>query len=287
MTRDRKIRLAFEFLRERARAKEGFSISELSDACQWTSENTKTNISKRLSEFILRSGKKLTVSPLILSVNYERFLGLFKQKNILFGGKYIDCINPHFSIFDFFLPLSLEDIMKQRLDNLFYKDSVIAGFRTINIKKLRTLTGNKNDSYESLIEKCSIYIGKKITGYSISQVNGRFRASELMEKQQAFNYTEHGDRYIIDETTAVIRFIIPHYFQSYSIDINGQRKLIDEHVPFASLSLGKEIAFTRFLFRNLFVNAIISVITSQDEIWLLETGSFSQLTRLKAQGRIN
>jgi len=49
-------------------------------------------------------------------------------------------------------------------------------------------------------------IAKRFQGYSITTVSGRFRALDLMRMKQAATIEENGDRHLIDETTAIVRF---------------------------------------------------------------------------------
>lgn len=59
-------------------------------------------------------------------------------------------------------------------------------------------------------------------------------------------------RYLIDETTAVTRFIFP-------------------------CENDTEADQVEFFFTNLFVRAIIEVVNGEDEIWMVETGLKNQL----------
>jgi len=50
---------------------------------------------------------------------------------------------------------------------------------------------------------------ERFGGYSVSHVSGRYKAAQLMTRHDALDHVTKGGRYLIDETTAVVRFIIP------------------------------------------------------------------------------
>ena len=54
------------------------------------------------------------------------------------------------------------------------------------------------------------FIKDRLVGYSISHVSGRFRSGPLLTQQEASAQEKKGRRYLIDETTAVTRFIFPY-----------------------------------------------------------------------------
>jgi hypothetical protein len=84
-------------------------------------------------------------------------------------------------------------------------------------------------------------------GYSIYHVDGRFRADKLSTQQEAVELLKMGQRYLVDETTAVTRFIFP-----CKDDEEAER--------------------VRFLFKELFITAITQLISGEDEIWVVESG---------------
>src|SRR6185436_12578650 len=102
------------------------------------------------------------------------------------------------------------------------------------------------DSDESFFERVCKFVETKFGGYSIYHVDGRFRAGKLLTHQDAAEIERRGQRYLVDETTAVTRFIFP----------------CKEDEP----------AKVRFLFKELFINAITDQVSGEDEIWVVESG---------------
>jgi len=57
---------------------------------------------------------------------------------------------------------------------------------------------------QSYLDRVSDWISKKFVGYSVSHVNGRYRASELKTvKEAAEAASKVAGRYLVDETTEV------------------------------------------------------------------------------------
>jgi len=74
-----------------------------------------------------------------------------------------------------------------------------------------------------------------------------------------------GDRYIIDETTAAVRFIVP-IENTKTVESFDEIKL---DVALGSTA-AKEISLIHFLFFNLFVEAVVRNVKGEEAIWLLE-----------------
>ncbi len=99
------------------------------------------------------------------------------------------------------------------------------------------------------------FIKDRFVGYSINHVDGRFRADTLLSQDQAAAMQKRGERYLIDETTAVTRFIFPYQDDA-------------------------ELAKIKFLFQILFIRSIIQLVNGEEQIWMVESGSAgSQLHR--------
>ena len=99
------------------------------------------------------------------------------------------------------------------------------------------------------------FIKDRLVGYSISHVDGRFRSDTLLTQDQAAALQKRGERYLVDETTAVTRFIFPYQEAG-------------------------ELAKIKFLFQTLFIRSIIQLVNGEEQIWMVESGSEgSQLHR--------
>jgi hypothetical protein len=148
------------------------------------------------------------------------------------------------------MPLTNEAYLKASLDSLFYRDTVKARLKTISASDLEgALPKSLNETDELYRERICDWISDHFGGYSISHVNGRFRAQPLATRAEV---GQAASRYLVDETTAVTRFIFP------CTDI-GEAELVD------------------FFFTNLFVKSITEVVNGEDEIWMVETGLKTQL----------
>src|SRR5581483_11193546 len=115
-------------------------------------------------------------------------------------------------VYEFYMPLAHEGALRTTLDSLFYRDAIEPRLRRIGIPKL-TAAGLfeklLTESDEEFFEKVLKFVEQKFGGYSIYHVDGRFRATGLLSQQQAVELYKTGERYLVDETTAVTRFIFP------------------------------------------------------------------------------
>jgi hypothetical protein len=101
------------------------------------------------------------------------------------------------------------------------------------------------ESVDLYLERVAAWLSTKFVGYSISHVSGRFRAESLSTMHEAANLEAKGLRYLVDETTAVTRFIFP-------CDDDAEQ--------------------VAWFFKELFINAIIQLVNGEDEIWMVESG---------------
>lgn len=114
-------------------------------------------------------------------------------------------------VYEFYMPLSHEAPLKVTLDSLFFKDVIVPRLRhRIDVDKLKAhfeyLTTDTDDTF---LEEVCKFVETKFAGYSIYHVVGRFRAGKLLTQDEAFGATESGSKYLVDETTAVTRFVFP------------------------------------------------------------------------------
>src|SRR2546422_547825 len=77
-------------------------------------------------------------------------------------------------------------------------------------------------------------------GYSITHVDGRFRSDTLLTQDEAAALEKKGERYLIDETTAVTRFIFP-------------------------FKIEPELAIIKYLFQILFIRSIIQLVNGEEQ----------------------
>jgi len=97
-----------------------------------------------------------------------------------------------------------------------------------------------------------------------------------MSMTEAATVEENGDRYLIDETTAIVRFVFPcgapHRIPpGRAQDFDIPEAATDEHSGVA------EADQIRWFFNALFVQSIIQVINGEAEIWMIESGMRNRL----------
>lgn len=154
-------------------------------------------------------------------------------------------------VYEFYMPLTHESALRMTLDSLFYKDAVLPRLKRIGIDGLRKYFEWKTtDDDDSFLDRVAQFVEGKFGGYSIYHVDGRFRAGKLSTQEEAAEINKTG-RYLVDETTAVTRFIFP--------------------------CKKEEPDKVRFLFKELFINAITEQVSGEDEIWVVESGMRNQV----------
>lgn len=151
------------------------------------------------------------------------------------------------------MPLTNEEHLRMTLDSLFYRDRIKARLKTIGADKLRKSISDAEDlSDEKYLGRILAFIKEHFVGYSISHVDGRFRSDKLLDQDAAAKLQKKGLRYLIDETTAVTRFIFPYRNE-------------------------EELNTIRHLFQTLFVRSIIQLVNGEEQIWMVESGPQSRV----------
>lgn len=272
-SKNERIREAFKFLIKRAEDGKAFTDRELAEAANWTIETTRTHLSKKLHELVQEKDNLLYVLPDIMRVNQKEFEDLFGQKRNLFS-KYDRFIVPNVLVYEFFMLLSREDLLRKALDRLFYSDTIRQSVREIGIDKVRNaLEFPVSQLDDQVIEYVRDFVEKTIGGYSLYLVNGRFRADSLALRDDVARRDPTSGPYIVDEMTAVVRFILPVEITEVTVVQNGLFE--PPHTP--SLNANKKAEQLRWLFLNLFAEPVIRLVKNEDQIWLLETGMRSAL----------
>lgn len=183
--------------------------------------------------------------------------------------------------------LSNESYLRTALDSLFYADSIRGRLKSVGLDKVHIqFPRNENESDTSFMDRVCLWITGKFFGYSISHVNGRFRAGNLKSVREAAElFEKKSGRYLVDETTAIVRFILPcgkpseNKFHAYN---DYREPPLDEDEQ----KTKKEASLIRFFFWILFVRSIVEFVNGEDEIWLLESGMTNRLHiwRVKEDG---
>jgi len=223
---------------------------------------------------VVQENNQYFVKPEIRRVRLKDFENLFRQKNRLFTD-YLLNINPSVLIYEFFMPLSKEDRLRETLDSLFYKESIEQRIREIGFGEIREhLDLPESFSEESINSKVVNFFENTIGGYSLFYVQGRYRADSIQSRHEVVNRPFYKGQYIIDETTAVVKFILP--VDSYESTTNNLPLFEPAKNKSDIIEVAERI---RWLFLIFFAEAITKVVQKEDEIWLLESGLKSSLYR--------
>lgn len=244
-------RAAHRFFSERLQSLEPFTKSDVMTATGWPASTLETYWSKQfrhLVEPVGTAGQFRVRERFRPYLDWRRFRGLVTQVKAA-QREYEEHEYTSVVVYEFYMPLSHEQALRATLDSLFYKDAILPRLRRIGIVKLqkqfqKTLLDTDDDKY---LERVCKFVGAKFGGYSIYHVDGRFRADELCTIEEAAKQHKLlGGRYLVDETTAVTRFVFP--------------------------CEASEVEPVRFLFKELFVNSITQAVDGEDEIWAVESG---------------
>lgn len=274
MKNDNKLQKAFDFLVQHGKSGRPFKLEELIKTSGWTQGTAEIYLSKKFSDLVEKKSGVYHVTPEILRVRYEDFKDLYRQKQRLFTD-YVRKTSQKVLVYEFFMPLSREDRLREALDNLFYKDTIQQRIKEIGVEKIRTgLNLPKTTSDDKVAEFVIDFMDNTIGGYSLHLVNGRFRAGSLTTRKEVVSRPFSQGPYLVDEITAVVRFILP---VSESQEPVSQMNLFE---PAKDTVSSDELAEQmRWLFLNFFAEAVTRVVKKEDEIWLLESGMRSSLYR--------
>jgi len=247
-------RKVYDFLLRHFETKAPFTMRDLRSLTSWQSQTFATYFSKQLKPFVIEtSDGKFRISEGFRAFSkWDRFQKHVTQVRHASSDYRYETYNLVL-IYEFFMPLTNENHLRATLETLFFRDTIEARLRTIAPKDLvKRFPRDPDDDNERYINGICDWISDHFGGYSIYHVNGRFRTEPLATKVAA----AHLPRYLIDETTAVTRFIFPC-------------KSVIEAEP------------VEFLFKELFVQAIIEAVNGEDEIWMVETGWKNRLHKWK------
>lgn len=271
----------YKFFRERARDGKAFTFEELEVASGWSRVSIDTYKSKQWKDLLEKTGDgNWTVRKEFLRLSESEFLDHISQKRPLFS-RYTRKGHPNYVMFEFLLPLTREGQLRAALDDLFYSDTIGQRLREIGVTKLaevvkRELKEGADDYYARVLDLAVDRFG----GYSVSHVSGRYKAAQLMTRQSALDHVTNGGRYLIDETTAVVRFIIPCQTGAFSFSDTLEPTSKWLELPDASEgALDEEVQLVRRLFFLLFVESVVRTVKGEDEIWLVESGVKHRLYR--------
>jgi len=250
-------RAAFKFLRHHLLSGEPFILRDFIKVTGWDKPGTyRTYLNKQYrglienveggSFRIVLNGNYRVTEAFRKFLDWRKFRQHVTQKRAV-GGDYKHSASKVL-VYDFLMPLTHETNLRITLDALFYKDTIIAKLKGIDKTKLNKHFARAEGQTEAeYLKEILGFIGHNFVGYSIYHVDGRFRAADILDFDEIAVRLKKGGRYLIDETTAVTRFIFPW-------DTEEQMETI------------------RFLFEQLFVRGMIDLVEGEQQIWMLENG---------------
>ncbi len=139
-------------------------------------------------------------------------------------------------------------------------------------KWIPSRVGETNDEY---LKRVCATVSKEFNGYSISHVSGRYLADTLTSRANAARMLADEQRYIIDETTAAVRFIIPLETSQQDI-VEDFEELEDLPGSTSTHDQLQEEKLVRALFFNVFAEAVVRNVEGEDAIWLVEEAPSSR-----------
>ena len=269
----------YTFLRDRWQDQKPFTKQDALAATGWKPKSWGTYVSKQVKAYL----RKLPDKKLRVKRSFGRF-GTFeafqplvtqvKHSDTKYKRKTFDAV----VTYEFLLPLTQEGKLRLALDELFYTDTLDALVRDLADDELleTAYPAEEGESTENHIQRAIKKIAELFGGYSISHVSGRFRAAQIASRVDAARQLIANQRYLVDETTAVVRFIIPC---TCSERTHGARFKLAEGLDVESLrtvAVQAEIRVIRGLFFAVFLEAIVRTVQGEDLIWLLEDSPFGR-----------
>lgn len=265
-----KVRLAHAFLRKLADTGEPYSDEVMSQETGWKSPETYR--SKFWHDWVQRDAEGIwRVDRSFKTVTEAQLIEIHRQRKDMLSNYwrhiYFESIT-----YEFFLPLTNERELKETLDDLFYRDTIQRRLNQVGINSFPV------ESFD--MAKVIEFVGSHFTGYSISHVSGRFREEQVATRVQAGDLFAEGKYYLADETTAVVRFIVPisKVKKSYQSDAKFLEDVVrgnQGNTPSEEASI--ERAQIRWAFFQLFAEAVVRTVKGEDEVWLLESGPENRL----------
>jgi len=273
-----KIRRAFFFLKEKSRTPEAFSKKEFKEFAKYPNPNNFDDYFSKKFKHLLEDapneeGKYLVSNIFRKYSKWEAFRRYYSQSSKI-KADYVEEYYENLMIFEFFLPLTNEGDLRSSLDELFYLNTVkLALNRIPRDELLKVFPKNKNESNNEYMIRICNWISNRFGGYSIGTVRGRFRVDVLKTYAQEAVLKEKGYNYLVDETTAIVRFIF-HIGNPIKKEIAFNVEQFEEKLNkyINEKKNNKEAIKIRYIFKNLFVRNILDLVNGEDEIWMLESG---------------
>ena len=239
-----------------------FSTAELAAATGWKPATARTHIGKHYLGWVATvAPDRYRVLPAFKRVSEEQFIGRSTQARRPFATE-LPAVYRALCVFDLMVPVRREAELRAALDELFFEDTVVQRLDELGAQRLGKLVprtaGEAEDAHR---QRCLSLIADYFTGYTLTLATGRTRAAPLLTRANAIELHRSGLPYLVDETTAIVRFLVP------------LTTSLDRH-PQLTLPTGKtakdEARLIRRLFFELFVEAVLRTVAGNEPIRLLE-----------------
>lgn len=283
-------RPVFDFFVERFESQEPFTKNDVEALTTWTGDTFRTYWSKQFKQFVIPADfKKKTFrvgDAFRPYASWEAFRQHVTQVRRV-SSDYSLLLHEAVMVFDFFMPLTNEAHLRNALDALFYKDTIVTRIKALDRTTLqgRFLPNAANEPEDAYFDRLSQWIADHFIGYSIMHVGGRYRIKDLMTMVDAAAFEKKGGRYLMDETTAVVRFIFPCGKPLKRTPPQSTEDFDDpDGAPSDIRGAVQEASNLRWFFKALFVRSILQVVNGEDEIWMIETGMRNRLHIWKVEG---
>jgi hypothetical protein len=278
--RQEKQQLAYNFLKDKFETQTTFTKKQFQNHTGWPDSSFATYWSKQYSTLLVPVDRlSYRVSEAFRRVSEWNDFQTHVTQNRRVSSDYSTLTFENVVLFEFFMPLTNEGSLRQSLDALFFKDSVESRIRSsdqVILKRKFPLILNETEP-EYMNRLCE-FVSNTFGGYSISHVNGRYRADVLKARSDiSTSDTNWGSGYLVDETTAVVKFIFPvgeSVDSKFISDTTYFESLAESPSNINALDSAEQV---RWLFYILFVQSIVQVVNGEDEIWLLESGLKNRL----------
>jgi hypothetical protein len=268
----------FEFFVDHFRSQQPFTKTDLESNTDWSGSTFDTYWSKQYKQLVLPVGNNSfriseAFRPFAKWEAFQRHVTQVRQVSSDYTLFRHDAV----LVFEFFMPLTNETHLRTALDALFYKDTILSRLRAVNRNTLMAqFPGVAGETEDAYFGRLCDWLAARFQGYSVTTVSGRFRAQNLMTITAAATIEENGDRYLIDETTAIVRFIFPCGIPAKS-PVGIAESFIDLEPNPSDKSGEEEAKKIRWFFNALFVQSIIQVVNGEAEIWMVESGLRTRL----------
>ncbi len=268
---------AHKFLVDHFLSQAPFTQAELFAVTTWKGQSPKTYWSKQIKQFLAPlGGKKFRVTEAFRRVaTWERFQAHASQMRSGAAPQYTSQTYEDVLIYEFFMPLTNEEHLRASLDALFYRETIERRLRAVTPESLKKHFPEKaGESSEQRINRTAEWVSKTFVGYSISHVSGRFNAGKLATFVEAAQMQGDGGRYLIDETTAIVRFIFPcgEPFERKPPFTTDHFEEVGTTADQDSVAAQEEASRIRWFFGLLFVQTILEVVNGEAQIWMVESG---------------